>query len=301
MKYIYFTLSICLFFFLSVSKTVAQNTTLVKVQDSEEKVKIPEHDTLEEQEKIILPKITAPKEEKVSGTKKPQQKTLTNNTEAKKSREAFDHQIWDDLLKKYVSANGQANYKGFKKERSLLKTYLNALSKNMPNENWSKSDKLAYWMNAYNAFTVKLVIDNYPVKSIKNIEKPWEFRFIKLGAKWYTLNDIEHRILRKMKDPRIHFGINCASFSCPSLLNKSFTAQNVDQELEKLTISFINDPKHNTISANTIKLSKIFLWFGKDFKTKGSLIQFLNTYSKTKINEKAKKSYRVYNWSLNEY
>ncbi|WP_271783620.1 DUF547 domain-containing protein [Aquimarina algiphila] len=299
MKNILFTLSICLFFSCSGSKTIAQNTTPTKIQEPEEKV-VQDDSILEDEKKVNLPKIITPIEEKAPETEKPLQKTPVVTIESKKSNEAFDHKIWNYLLQKHVSAKGIVDYKGFKQDKSKLRTYLNILSENMPKESWNKSDKLAYWINAYNAFTVKLIIDNYPLKSIKDIENPWELRFIKLGAKWYTLNDIEHRILRKMKDPRIHFGINCASLSCPRLSNKSFTAQNVDQELEKLTTSFINDTKHNTISANTIKLSKIFLWFGKDFKTKGTLIQFLNVYSKTKINEKAKKSYRVYDWNLNE-
>ncbi len=210
------------------------------------------------------------------------------------------HQSWNTLLSKHVSKDGTVNYKGFKQDRVAFKAYLNKLGKNMPTQDWSKKDKLAYWMNVYNAFTVKLIIDNYPIKSIKDIKNPWDLRFFKLGKKWYTLNDVEHRILRKMGDPRIHFGINCASFSCPPLLNKAFTAQNVDQQLEKLTTAFINDPKQNTITTTKIQLSKIFLWFSKDFKKAGSLIDFLNKYSKVAISKNAKRSFKSYDWTLNE-
>jgi len=170
----------------------------------------------------------------------------------------------------------------------------------MPTEQWSKQDKMAYWLNVYNAYTVKLIVDNYPIESIKDIKKPWDLRFFKLGKKWYTLNDVEHRILRKMGDPKIHFGINCASFSCPSLPNKAFTGKNVNQELKKLTVAFINDPKHNTITANKIEISKIFSWFAKDFKRQGSIISFLNKYSKTTIQKNASKSFKTYDWNLNE-
>ncbi len=155
-------------------------------------------------------------------------------------------------------------------------------------------------MNAYNAFTIKLIVNNYPIKSIKDIPKPWDLRFFQIGKKWYNLNEIEHQILRKMGDPRIHFGINCASFSCPPILNKAFTAANVDKELEKLAIAFVNDTKRNEINANSIKLSKIFQWFGKDFKNNGSLIDFLNQYADIEINADAKKSFLDYNWNLNE-
>ncbi len=214
--------------------------------------------------------------------------------------EIFDHTLWNTLLQKYVSKTGVVNYKGFKKERALLKSYQNALSATVPSAAWSTEDKLAYWMNVYNVFTVQLIIDHYPTASIKDIKDPWGTRFFKLGAKWYNLNDIEHKILRKMGDPRIHFGINCASFSCPPLLNKAFTSANVNKELEKLSVKFINDPLRNTITPNTIQLSKIFSWFAKDFKTKGTLIQFLNQYSTVTINNSAKKTFKSYNWDLNE-
>ncbi len=217
--------------------------------------------------------------------------------------EAFIHTPWTKLLQKHVSENGNVNYKGFKQDTETLRLYLKELAENIPNEDWSKPDELAYWLNVYNAFTIKLIIDHYPLKSIKEIEnlkKPWDHRFIKIGKKWYTLNDIEHKILRKMNDPRIHFGINCASVSCPPIFNKAFTAQNVDKELERLTFDFINDPDKNSITPNQIRISKIFSWFANDFKSKGTLIDFLNTYSKIKIERTAKKSFKKYDWNLNE-
>ena len=236
----------------------------------------------------------------VETTGTPEEKSAKPKPQPVIPSEAFDHTIWNTLLQKHVSQNGTVNYKGFKNDQSKLKIYLNTLAKHIPTEQWSRYDTLAYWINVYNAFTIKLILDNYPVNSIKDIKNPWDLRFIKLGATWYTLNDIEHTILRKMEDPRIHFGINCASVSCPKLLNKAFTAQNVNTELESLTIDFINNPEKNTISANKIEISKIFPWFAKDFKTKGSLIDFLNTYSKTRIHNNAQKSFKKYNWLLNE-
>lgn len=212
----------------------------------------------------------------------------------------LDHSIFNKLLQENVSKSGNVNYKGFINNRSVFNTYLNTLETNLPKEDWSHNEKLAYWMNVYNAFTIKLIIDNYPTNSIKDIKDAWDARFFKLGKKWYNLNEVEHKILRKMGDARIHFGINCASFSCPPILNKSFTAANVNAELEFLAKRFINDTKRNKINADKIQLSKIFQWFGKDFKTQGSLIDFLNKYSDVKINSNAKKSYLKYNWDLNE-
>lgn len=213
--------------------------------------------------------------------------------------ETFDHTGLDFLLRSYVSEDGRVNYSKFKQERNLLSNYIKSLGENMPTDSWSKEDKLAYWMNAYNAMTVDLIVRNYPLASIKDIDKPWGQRLWKLGAKWYNLDEIEHQILRKMDDPRIHFGINCASFSCPTLLNEAFTAEKVDAQLDVLATKFINDPKRNTITSEKIVISKIFSWFAKDFKKDGSLIDFLNLYSEVKIDDKARKSFMTYNWNLN--
>ncbi|PHS10874.1 MAG: hypothetical protein COA88_00890 [Kordia sp.] len=225
---------------------------------------------------------------------------IKEETQAIENIEFFDHSIFNNLLSENISENGDTNYKGFIKNKSEFEIYLTNLSENLPKEDWSKEDKLAYWMNTYNAFTIKLIIDNYPTKSIKDIKNAWNSRFFKLGEKWYNLNDIEHKILRKMNDPRIHFGINCASFSCPPLLNRVFTAATVNNDLDYLAHQFINDPKRNVISENSIQISKIFQWFSKDFKTEGSLIDYLNKYSDITIKSNAKKSFKKYDWSLNE-
>jgi hypothetical protein len=214
--------------------------------------------------------------------------------------ELFNHSGWDQLLKKHVTIDGRVNYEGFRNDKGILRNYIASLGANMPTEIWSKEDKLAYWMNAYNAMTVDLIVRNLPLKSIKDIDKPWNQRLWKLGDKWYNLDEIEHQILRKMGDARIHFGINCASFSCPPLLNKAFTSQTVETQLDDLARTFVNDSKRNQISENNIKISKIFSWFSKDFKTDGSLIDFLNLYSETTISNKARKSYMDYDWTLNK-
>ncbi|MFT6716812.1 MAG: hypothetical protein ACJA0Q_001460, partial [Saprospiraceae bacterium] len=166
---------------------------------------------------------------------------------------------------------------------------------------WSKNEQLAFWINAYNAFTVKLILNNYPTKSINDLTKPWDEKFFSIGGIKMNLNHIEHKILRvKFKEPRIHFAIVCASFSCPKLSNKAFTAKNVQVQLATLTKGFVNDTKRNKITANKIEISEIFNWFKGDFTKKGSLIEFLNKYSNVKINAKAKVSHLKYNWSLNE-
>lgn len=236
-------------------------------------------------ETVVKPVVTTPIATKVDVT--PQNNSLT-------------HEAWNTLLVQHVTKDGNVDYTAFKNNRSKLKKYITHLSENLPTDEDSKKAKLAYWMNAYNAMTVDLIVRNLPIKSIKDIKKPWDQRLWKLGTKWYNLNEIEHQILRKMGDPRIHFGINCASFSCPPILNKAFTEANTEQLLDKLSIQFINDTKRNTISENAIEISNIFKWFSKDFKQQGSVIDYLNQYSTIKISEGTKVKYKDYDWTLNQ-
>lgn len=224
----------------------------------------------------------------------------STQTEITTDGKTIDHKQWNDLLQKHVSAKGNVDYKGFKKDAAALQSYLDLLAKNLPEKSWSKNAVLAYWINAYNAYTVKLILDNYPVKSIKKIDNPWDKEFFTLGTKKYSLGEIEHKILRKMNEPRIHFAINCASYSCPNLLNEAYTENNLQSQLESAAKSFINDKTKNSITANKIEISSIFDWFTGDFKKGVTLIDFLNKYSTVKIDKNAKISYKEYNWNLNE-
>jgi hypothetical protein len=214
--------------------------------------------------------------------------------------ESFNHNLWDSLLKTHVSNNGNVNYLAFKKDKTSLDNYISALAENMPDDSWSKNETLAYWINAYNALTIDLIIKHYPVKSIKDIKDPWDQKLWKLSNKWYDLNEIEHQILRKMDEPRIHFAIVCASFSCPKLQNFAFNATDLETQLTESTKTFLTDSNRNIITENELKISRIFQWFNKDFKQNGSVVDFINTYTNIDINPKAKTSYLDYNWDLNE-
>ena len=212
--------------------------------------------------------------------------------------------IFDSLLKKNVDENGMVDYQSFKKNEALLDGYLVALQKTKPSENWSLNKQKAYWLNTYNAYTIKIILTNYPLKSIRDIKidgkTAWKIPFIKVGKNTYTLDWIEHEILRKKyNDPRIHVGINCASMSCPKLGNFAFSESNVETALTNLMIDFINDDDRNKISKNNVELSKIFDWFSSDFKKNGTIIKYLNNYASEKINEKASIKYLTYDWSLN--
>ncbi|MEK6153360.1 DUF547 domain-containing protein [Flavobacteriaceae bacterium 3-367] len=213
---------------------------------------------------------------------------------------AFDHSAWNELLKTYVNVNGDVDYGSFKADRAKLQVYLDALAANLPDESWTREQVLAYWINAYNAFTIKLIIDNYPIKSIKDIKDPWGTRFFKLGDKWYNLGEIEHKILRKMDEPRIHFAINCASYSCPRLLNEAYTPSRLEAQLQAMTIDFVNDTKRNRISTSSAQLSNIFKWYKKDFTTGTSLIDYIKAYTNIAVGKQTKITYLKYDWSLNE-
>ncbi|MBK7935674.1 MAG: DUF547 domain-containing protein [Lewinellaceae bacterium] len=228
------------------------------------------------------------------------QVTLSFSTPAPVDSLVLSHAGLDSLLQKYVSDAGKVNYKGLKADKTALYTYCQALSDHPVAENEAREEKMAYWINAYNAFTLKLIVDNYPAKSILNFDggKTWDVKRIRIGDKKYSLNNIENDILRpQFKDARIHFAINCAAQSCPPLWNHAYTAENLDSTLEARTKVFINDLSFNTISASKARVSKIFDWYAADF---GDLKKYLNKYSATQLKNSATISFQEYDWNLNE-
>lgn len=211
------------------------------------------------------------------------------------------HELWDSLLKEYVSANGKVNYESLKKNRGSLQKYLDLLATHHPGQGWSKDEQMAYWINAYNAFTIELILRNWPVKSIKDINNPWKQKFIKLGDRIYDLDYLEHKILRaEFNDPRIHFAIVCASYSCPPLRNEAYRADKLDVQLTDQARRFINDPRYNKISTDAIQISQLFHWYRKDFIQKNDLITYINNYSDVKVSATARISYLEYIWKLND-
>ncbi len=214
-----------------------------------------------------------------------------------------NHGSWDGLTKKYVSAAGKVNYKGMKTNLPKIKTYLEHLNKTSPKKDWSKNEKLAYWINLYNASTVHLIASNYPTSSITKLSggKPWDKKFVKSGTKVYSLNDIENTIVRpQFKDPRIHAALNCAAVSCPKLLNGAFLPSRLNAQLDKQTRAWINDKTKNKLSGNKAQVSQIFDWYKVDFK--GGVVAFINKYISTGValESNAKITYLEYDWALNE-
>ena len=222
------------------------------------------------------------------------------------------HEAWTELLNQYVSESGKVDYAGFQADSVSLNTYLELLSKNSPNDkNWNRNEQLAYWINAYNAFTIQLVIRHYPLVSIKDISKGidipfissvWDMKFISIGGKKIDLNNIEHSYIRnEFKEPRIHFALVCASYSCPRLLKEAYTADQLESQLDLQTRNFLQDTRKNQLSADAPKLSKILSWYRMDFNKDGNTVKsFINSYSDVKLSEKAELTYLEYDWTLNE-
>lgn len=221
----------------------------------------------------------------------------------------ISHKIWDELLKKHVTTTGFVNYAGMKHDQADLKKYLTLLENNAPNDTWSKNEQLAYWINAYNAFTVQLIL-NHAAKNLKSIKdigsvisipfinSPWDIKFITIGGKKLDLNAIEHGIIRKkFNEPRIHFALVCAAKSCPPLRNEAFVAEKLDAQLHSQGVAFFNDASKNEITKNTIQLSKILDWYRGDFT--GTIPEIVNKYAATKANKNALVTFKTYDWALN--
>ncbi len=277
-----------------------------KVEKVVPKKEAPAAKEVVKEEVVTAPKAAIPtKEEVVKEIPKVEAPKATTPAPAPKKEvgrapQAFSHAAWNALAQKHISATGKVNYKGFKADLTAFDAYLKSLSDNPIQSSWSRNEKMAYWINAYNAFTIKLIVDNYPVKSIMDLEggKPWDKKWIKLGDKTYSLNNIEHDILRPTyKDARIHFAVNCAAKSCPPVWNKAWTAANLNGQLERSAKSFINNTKYNSVGGSNATISKIFEWYAVDF---GNIVDYLNKYATTKVAAGTTVKYQAYNWALNE-
>lgn len=222
----------------------------------------------------------------------------------------ISHERWTHLLQKHVTEAGWVDYRGFQKDSVALQAYLDLLRNHHPNEqHWTEEERLAYWINAYNAFTVELVAKHYPVESIKDIKRGlpfintvWDIKFIEIEGETYDLNNIEHGIIRpKFDEPRIHFAVNCASRSCPKLMNEAYTAEKLDQQLDRAAREFFREDLRNKFhSPDRASISKLFKWYTGDFTENMSLIEYLNQYAPIQLNEDAEIDYLEYDWTIND-
>ncbi len=221
---------------------------------------------------------------------------------------SISHQAWQSILDRnlvQVGENALFRYAEVTKEdKALLNDYLTQLAQLDPRE-FSRQEQYAYWVNLYNALTVKLILDNYPVASITKLGGlfsfgPWDEKVFTVAGQTLTLNDIEHRILRPIwKDPRTHYAVNCASLGCPNLQAQAFTAQNTEQLLDKAAQTFINSSKGATLQKDTLILSSIYDWFAVDFGNQDALFAHLAQHRPELSSYSGKVDYQ-YNWKLND-
>lgn len=213
---------------------------------------------------------------------------------------AFDHnhRAWSELLQRHViwvddGVSSQVDYPGFLDDKAELDAYLATLSGVERNqyEQWSKDRQLTFLINAYNAFTVKLILDHWPVDSIRNIggwfRSPWKTRFFPLLGEARHLDWIEHEVIRKpgnFNEPRIHFAVNCAAIGCPALRPEAYVGDDLDSQLEDQTRRFLADRSRNRLDDETLFVSSIFKWYREDFQSGwqgiNSLREFLLSYSR---------------------
>ena len=229
----------------------------------------------------------------------------------------IQHQVWDDFLKKYIKTDPSNlnlfQYNAVKKEdKNKLDSYVSYLS-GITITNYNKKEQLAYWINLYNSLTIKVVLENYPVKSIKDIKLsgilkpgPWKKELISIESRKLSLDNIEHDILRPIwQDNRVHYAVNCASIGCPNLQNSAFTSKNSESLLKQGAKDYINHPRGVYLNGKVLKVSSIYKWFKEDFgNSKDSLLKHLILYSnqplKAKLQNFSGKIKYGYDWSLNE-
>ncbi|MBR7888787.1 DUF547 domain-containing protein [Marinomonas sp. A79] len=242
---------------------------------------------------------------------------------------AFDHSTWNALLQQHVylidgGKASQVDYQGFDDDQAALDGYLASLSAVSQSQfdAWNKDEQLAFLINAYNAYTVELILTKWPdLDSIKDLgsffSSPWSKEFVPLLGEKRSLDNLEHTLIRgsdRYQDPRIHFAVNCASIGCPALANQAFDADNLDALLETQTKLFLSDSSRNRLNGDILELSSIFKWYREDFEKgwKGyqSLEAFLSDYSSalslnTRASERLEKQtfdikFLDYDWALNK-
>lgn len=224
---------------------------------------------------------------------------------------SVDNSLYAQVLQRHVD-NGLVDYVGLKANRAPLDAYLNMMGSVDP-ATLSRDEQLAFYINLYNAATLKLIIDHYPVESIKDIgpffSTPWKQKVVVLDGELVTLDNIEHDIVRPtFKEPRIHFALNCTAMSCPPLLTAPYEAQTLNKQLDTAAIGYINDGNNNYLDGNKLYVSEIFDWFSEDFPE--DFIRWFVRYARGELKagmdavivsgRTLKVKYLDYDWSLNE-
>lgn len=232
---------------------------------------------------------------------------------------AFNAANWDILLNKYVAPKTiegiplkAVNYRALQKD-PLYKQVIADLEKVQLSNFKTKEEQLAFWINAYNIMAIKMVLDHYPVQGIKDagglFTTVWKLNVGTVAGKERTLNEIEHDILRKMGEPRIHVAIVCASLSCPDIRPEAYISERLNEQLDDQMQSFLSNEKKGLqvdVPNDRLYLSSIFKWFAEDFESKGGVRPYLAGYAPEKVsallkNDKFRVTYLDYNWNLNQF
>lgn len=234
-----------------------------------------------------------------------------------RSKIRIDHRIWDRVLSRYMSVGGdgvaRVRYRALRNSgRGDLNSYLTMLQ-DVPVAKLSRSEQFAYWVNLYNARTVAVVLEHYPVASIRDIDLgggffsrgPWKKKLVRVGGVSLSLDNIEHDILRPTyRDPRIHYMVNCASIGCPNLPARALTAGNAEKMLNAGARDYINHPRGVRVQNRRITASKLFDWYAKDFGGKGRLRAHWSDYAEPALQKRIKQASKIagfeYDWSLND-
>jgi hypothetical protein len=212
----------------------------------------------------------------------------------------MDYTSYDAFLRKYVNSSGAVNYNSIKENNNELNKIVAQFEKVTKVNSYSKEEQLAFWINTYNIFTIKLIADNYPLQSIQKLDggKTWDIKRVTTNGTKYSLNQIENDIIRaQFKDARIHFAVNCAAKSCPPLQNYAFIPKTLENQLAAVSKKYCNNNNFITSDIKSISISKIFDWYSTDF---GNVLDFINKYRTVKSKNNLKIIYKDYDWSLNE-
>ncbi|MDW7773626.1 MAG: DUF547 domain-containing protein [Desulfobulbaceae bacterium] len=232
---------------------------------------------------------------------------------------SVDHTPWDKLLKKYLLTNHPSGINRFRyadvtqDDRQVLNEYITLLQVTRVTS-FNRNEQKAYWINLYNALTIQVILDHYPVKSITDIDispgffsnGPWDARLLRIEGKEVSLNDIEHRILRPIfKDNRLHYALNCASIGCPNLQPTAFTVGNTEKLLETAARQYINSPRGAEMRKGRLHVSSIYKWFQEDFGgSEAEVIGHLRKYARGSLADTLqqydKKLRYTYDWALNK-
>ena len=231
------------------------------------------------------------------------------------SMDEIDHGSYDALLRKHVDKDGYVNYAAWhrsKQDRQALTEYLASLSRGSLTAKSSREGQLAFWINAYNAVTLEGILQVYPTDSIRKHTSKlggynvWTDLPLLVGGRPHSLEDIEHKVLRKMNEPRIHFAIVCASVGCPRLYNQAYVADKLNDQLAINASDFFSRPQNFQVDKSGMKVSSILDWFGDDFgATQAERFKYLKPYlpeaaQAAATNPGARVSFLDYNWSLND-